>query len=138
MKLIIAVLVLSRAADNLSGLSTTHYQLHSAFYLPAILFKTFSAFLFPQDVQLLYFGTSSPIHAERVPGRHSEGRKGGDLRDDLLMIVDRTFVQMHAQYKSSLEPELQRCVSDKRGKFTRAKKNPNLALAVLLWCSPLS
>lgn len=55
------------------------------------------------------------------------------LVDDHL----RSFVQIHARYKDSRKPELKPCVSDKRGKVTRANKS-NLALAVLLCCSPRS
>ena len=68
--------------------------------------KYLSSLLFPQDFKLLYFDTSSSIHAVNALGRRSESRKGGDPRDDLLMFVYRSFVQMHAQHKGSLKPDL--------------------------------
>lgn len=55
-------------------------------------------------------------------GGHVGSKKGGGPWDDLLMIC-RTFVQMLAQHKDGLQPELWRRVSDKKGKFTRANKS---------------
>lgn len=48
---------------------------------------------------------------------------GGDLCDDSLMIIYRSFVTMHTQHKSSLKRNLQDYVSDERGKFTCANKS---------------
>lgn len=50
-------------------------------------------------------------------------QKGGDLRDDLLMIVRRTFVQMPAQHKGSLSKSCSIVSQIKRGKFTHANKS---------------